>query len=93
MFILEHKEELICAALKHHDVEFRKSFTAQIEKAKGTPADKLEAIFDVADAFFRKDNFFGCMFINVIGEYSSRDSQIRDICKESKKLVWSYISN
>ena len=31
------------------------------------------------------------MFINVIGEYSEKDSPIRDICKQFKSLMRNYI--
>ena len=31
------------------------------------------------------------MFINVIGDYSEKDSPIRDICKQFKSLMRNYI--
>ena len=31
------------------------------------------------------------MFINAIGEYSEKDSPIRDICKQYKRLIQMYI--
>ncbi len=85
------KQELIIAALRQHDGLFRNKFMRQVDSLADTPLEKLLAIFDVAEAWFSKRKFFGCMFINVIGEYSEKDSPIRDICKQFKRLMRSYI--
>jgi AcrR family transcriptional regulator len=85
------KEELILAALRQYDGIFRNNFMRQVDRLAKTPQEKLLAIFDVSEAWFSKKNFFGCMFINVIGEYSEKDSPIRDICKQFKRLIRNYI--
>ncbi|MEL6820757.1 MAG: TetR/AcrR family transcriptional regulator [Calditrichota bacterium] len=85
------KEELIYAALKKKDGIFRNDFMKAVEAAGDTPKEKLMAIFDVAEEWFREDTFFGCMFVSAIAEYSSNDSPIRDICKQFKKQMWEYI--
>ena len=66
------KEELIVAALRHHDGLFRKHFMNSVEGAADTPYERLLAIFDVAHDWFSQNNFYGCMFINAIGEYSDQ---------------------
>lgn len=85
------KEELIIAALKQQDGLFRNEFMRGVNKLADEPYDRLLAVFDVAQAWFAKDNFFGCMFINVIGEYSSRNAAIQQVCKEFKRLMRGYI--
>lgn len=85
------KEELIMAALRQHDGLFRNNFMRQVDHIGNTPWEKLLAIFDVAEAWFSQKKFFGCMFINAIGEYSEKDSPIRDICKQYKRLIQMYI--
>ena len=85
------KEELIIAALRQHDGLFRNNLMRQVDSLADTPLEKLLAIFDVAEAWFSQKKFFGCMFINVIGEYSEKDSPIRDICKQFKRLMRDYI--
>lgn len=85
------KEELLIAALRHHDGLFRNNFMRQVDILAKTPQEKLLAIFDVAEGWFSQKKFFGCMFINVIGEYSQKDSSIRDICKQFKRLMRNYI--
>ena len=85
------KEELLIAALRHYDGLFRNNFMRHVDSLAKTPQEKLLAIFDVAEGWFSQKKFFGCMFINVIGEYSEKDSPIRDICKQFKSLMRNYI--
>ncbi|NKC02297.1 MAG: TetR family transcriptional regulator [Pseudomonadales bacterium] len=85
------KEELIVAALKHHDGLFRNFFMKAVEDAANTPYEQLIAIFDVAHAWFSGREFYGCMFINAIGEYSDRNSAIQHACIEFKRLMSGYI--
>ncbi|ERH41346.1 hypothetical protein N751_17200 [Legionella pneumophila str. Leg01/11] len=85
------KEELILACLQYYDSAFRNQFIKHIEKASLTAKGKLLALFDVAHDWFMQDNFFGCMFINAIGEYSKVDSPIRDVCKHFKNQIFRLI--
>jgi AcrR family transcriptional regulator len=87
------KEELILAVLRQHDGEFRNYFMRQVETAADKPKDRLLAIFDIAEKWFSQKNFFGCMFINAIGEYSEQDTPIREACREYKKLMRDYIQS
>ena len=87
------KDELIIAVLRQHDSEFRNYFMQQVELRAKAPAERLLAIFDVVENWFAQNNFFGCMFINAVGEYSEEDSPVRDICREYKKLMHAYIVN
>jgi len=85
------KEELVLAALQHYDGVFRNEFMRRVEASATTPRGQLLAIFDVADQWFRQNSFYGCMFINAVGEYSERDTAIRQVCGEFKALVRGYI--
>ncbi len=85
------KEELILAALRHHDGLFRNEFMKAVDSHGETAYERLLAIFDVAHAWFSDNNFYGCMYINAIGEYSAPDTAIREVCKEYKRLTLSYI--
>ncbi len=87
------KEELILAALKKYDGIFRNGFMRQVENRAGAPRDRLLAVYDVAASWFEGDNFFGCMFINAIGEYSETDTPIRQACCEFKSLMRGYIED
>lgn len=85
------KDELILAALRHYDGLFRNHFMTQVEKSAKTPLERLLAVYQVAQEWFMQNNFYGCMFINAIGEYSEDDSPIREVCKEFKRLMRAYI--
>ena len=85
------KEELILAALKQYDGIFRNDLMNAVNREGETPYERLLAIFDVAHAWFTSGNFFGCMFINAVGEYSELNTPIRQVCKEFKALILSYI--
>ncbi len=85
------KDELILAALRHKDGLFRNEFMKAVEASGDTPREKLLAIFDVAQAWFRDDGFYGCMFVNAVGEYSEPGSPIRAACADFKRQMLGYI--
>ena len=85
------KEELVLAVLRYYDGIARNEFMQKVESGGTTPRAKLLAIFDFAKDWFQQNNFYGCLFVNTIGEYSGKDTPIRQICKEYKKLVKDYI--
>jgi AcrR family transcriptional regulator len=85
------KDELILAALKKYDGLFRNGFMRQVEERAETPRDRLLAVFDVAEAWFRQNNFYGCMFINAIGEHSAADTPIRQVCKDFKAMMRGFL--
>jgi len=85
------KEELVLEVLRHYDGMARKEFMRKVESGGKTAKERLLAIFDFAERWFQQSNFYGCLFINTIGEYSDKDTPIRQICKDYKKLVKGYI--
>lgn len=87
------KEELIYAALQQFDSVSRNDFMKNVERSGTTPKARLLAIFDVMAAWFDSNAFYGCVFINAIGEYSETESPIRDICKQFKRRQWSFIAD
>ncbi len=85
------KEELVLAVLRQYDGMARNKFMRRVESGGKTPKARLLAIFDFAERWFQQSNFYGCLFINTIGEYSDNDTAIRQICQDYKKLVKAYI--
>ena len=63
----------------------------RVQVAGDTPRDRLLAVFDVAEAWFRQPDFYGCPFINAVGEYSAAASAIRTVCREFKALMKAFI--
>lgn len=85
------KDELILACLQHYDGLFRNNFMKQVENTAPLPKEKLLGIFDVAKGWFMQNSFFGCMFINVIGEYSEQDTPLRNIARNFKAQLRAFI--
>lgn len=87
----QSKDELILAALQYQDGLFRNQFMRQVAARAETPRDQILAIFEVAEEWFLQQNFYGCIFINAIAEFSSEPAPIRDISKSYKRLMHGYI--
>ena len=85
------KEELVLAALRHYDGQFRNSFMRQVEMKARTPKARLLAVFDVAKAWFSQQNFYGCLFINAVGEHSTPDTSLRYVCSDFKRMMTEFI--
>lgn len=85
------KEELIVEVLKKYDLQFRSAVRQKVSEAAHEPTERLLSIFDIAHDWFSDKHFYGCMFINAIGEYSESDSTIRNACKSFKRSMRDYI--
>lgn len=85
------KEELILAALRHYDSVSRNDFMTKVEKASSTAEGRLLAIFDVAEEWYSRKDFFGCLFISAASEYANHDSPIWQASCEFKRLMRLYM--
>ncbi|CAN5417687.1 TetR/AcrR family transcriptional regulator [soil metagenome] len=64
------KQDLVLAVLERRDqVWTRDWLQAEIECRSSDPGERLLAIFDVFDEWFRTPDFEGCAFINVLLEH------------------------
>lgn len=72
----DSKVDLAIAFLDRREVVWTRGWLeTEIRKRASKPEDKLLAIFDVFDGWFRKRSFEGCSFINVLLE-SKVDSSV-----------------
>jgi AcrR family transcriptional regulator len=63
------KEALVLAFLERRDARWTRAWLqAEVERRSADPSQRLLAIFDVFDAWFRRPDFEGCAFINVMLE-------------------------
>lgn len=85
------KEELVVAVLHQYDEQARNEIRRQVENGAKTAKGRLLAVFDFAEKWFQQDDFYGCLFINAIGEFSEKSAPIRQICMEYKKSLKGYI--
>lgn len=81
------KEDLILAALRLRDENFRNWLYRRIEDLADTPTDQLLATFDVLDEWFAKKEFRGCMFVKASAEYQEKEHPIHAQSAEHKRLL------
>jgi AcrR family transcriptional regulator len=71
------KDDLVLAFLEQREELWTKAWLqAEVELRASDPADRLLAIFDVFDEWFRDERFEGCTFINVLVESSDVTSPV-----------------
>ncbi len=85
------KDELILAALRRQDEQFRNWFMRSVERRGRTSAERLVAIFDVLEERCSDRGYRGCAFINASAEYGSHDDPIHAVAAESKRLTCAYL--
>ena len=84
------KDELIVAVLRHRRELWNSGITASAERA-ATAREKLLAVFDFLDGWFREPDFRGCAFINTYGELSSSEN-VRQTVREQKEAFAAYVA-
>jgi AcrR family transcriptional regulator len=72
------KDELVLEFLKERErIWMHGWFELEVSRRAEGPRQRLLAIFDVFDEWFQTDPFEGCSFINVLLEFPSRSSKLR----------------
>ena len=85
------KTNLVHAVLETEGKQWREWFIAAIESGGGTAQTKLARIFPALKDWFRQERFYGCPFINAVGEHDKDQKQLRAIAMRHKKVVLAYI--
>jgi AcrR family transcriptional regulator len=85
------KTNLVHVVLETEGKEWREWFIDQIEAGGGSAQAKLARIFPVLKAWFRQERFYGCPFINAVGEHDKDEKQLRAIAMRHKKIVLAHI--
>ena len=81
------KEDLILAALRLRDENFRNWLYRRLEELADNPRDQLIALFDALQEWFEQPEFRGCMFIKAASEYQDADHPIHQQSAEHKRLL------
>jgi AcrR family transcriptional regulator len=72
------KDDLVLAFLQEREERWTNAWLrAEVERRADAPAERLLAIFDVFGEWFRRRDFEGCSFINVLLEFDERDHRVR----------------
>jgi len=89
--IFGSKEGLIEAVLESQGQRWRDWFIGAIEAGNAAPRTKLLRIFPLLKEWFSEEHFYGCPFINAIGEHDKADERLRSITIKHKSLVLARI--
>jgi len=85
------KTNLVHAVLESEGKQWREWFIASVEAGGGNAQTKLTRIFPALKEWFREERFYGCPFINAVGEHDKDLKQFRAIAMKHKKVVLAYI--
>jgi AcrR family transcriptional regulator len=86
------KDALLIEVL-HHTVGIWDTGIAAAAEAAVTPRDKLLAIYDFLDGWFRTDDFRGCGFINAFGELGAASPAVAEVARQQKASFQRYVSD
>lgn len=89
--IFGSKSDLVEAVLQSEGRIWRDWFIASIESAND-PRAKLDLIFPVLKRWFGEDNYYGCVFINAVGEHDKEETRLRAITLQHKAFVLQHIA-
>lgn len=87
------KEGLVEAVLTHEGACWRDWFLNRLCDGDARPAERLMRIFPILKEWFAKDSFFGCPFINAIGEHDKADDRLRQLTISHKLVVLKAIED
>jgi len=85
------KNRLVHAVLEAEGKQWREWFIGAIEAGGGRPHEKLARIFPALKDWFGQERFYGCPFINAVGEHDKNQKQLRAIAMRHKRVVLAYI--
>lgn len=84
------KEALVADALNARDERWMAWFAAASSAAMPL-AQRIRAMFDALDAWFRTPDFRGCAFINAAGESGDADGLVRQAAKAHKLRLLQHL--
>ena len=84
------KDELIVAALRRRDAEWREWFIGRVTKRAATPRDRLFAVFDVMEEWFRNKDYHGCSFGQAATEFRDPKHSVHKMASEHKQQMLAY---
>ena len=86
------KQELVLAFLERREEVWTYGWlAAQVKRRERDPCERLLAIFDVFDEWFRAPEFEGCSFINVMLEHPEADHPLHQASAEYLARIRSFL--
>ncbi len=85
------KENLVHIVLETEGKHWREWFFDAAERGGGDAKTRLMRVFTALKQWFSEDDFYGCPFINAIGEHDKNDKTLRAMTLRHKKAVLAYL--
>ena len=85
------KDALLVEVLRHRTGIWDAGL-ASAASAASSPRDKLLAVYDFLDEWFRADDFRGCGFINAFGELGAVSPAVADVARGQKTAFQHYVA-
>lgn len=88
------KDDLVLAVLERREEQWTVDWLqAEVLRRTADPADRLLAIFDVFDSWFRRSDFEGCLFVNVVLEIEDPSHPIHRAGRAHLANIRSFIQD
>src|SRR3981189_1877730 len=86
------KDDLALAFLRRREELWTRSWLQQeVERRARTPAERLLAVFDVFDKWFRRSDFEGCSFIKVLLEHDEQGHPVRKAAETHIETIRAFL--
>ena len=86
------KDGLVEAVLEREGRAWRAWFIAEIDGPGGSAAERLTRVGPALRQWFGREDFYGCPFINAVGESDKTDDRLRSLAIAHKKIVLERIA-
>ena len=86
------KDGLVEAVLEREGRAWRAWFIAEIDGPGGSAVDRLRRVGPTLRQWFGRADFYGCPFINAVGESDKADDRLRSLAIAHKKIVLERIA-
>lgn len=86
------KEALVRAALREEGQAWREAFAAEVAAASDDPRARLRAIVPALAGWFRGGRFYGCAFINAVGEHTKGEPWLRELATEHRAACRAFLA-
>jgi AcrR family transcriptional regulator len=81
------KDGLVEAVLEREGRQWRTWFLSEIDGPGGSARERLDRIGPTLKLWFSREDFYGCPFINAVGESDKADDRMRTLAIAHKKIV------
>ncbi|HWD06716.1 MAG TPA: TetR/AcrR family transcriptional regulator [Amycolatopsis sp.] len=84
------KSRLVVAYLRERDRQWQEEID-RITAGHTVPAERVLAVFDAYEAWFSRDGFRGCGFLNATSEFPDPADPVREVVRHHKTALHGYL--